>query len=218
MGSGDAVAAVILQCSHVPASTKVVPYLSVSFFCHFPLILAVYSRTWQNERSSSAFFDGVLSVGRAVNTRQVTSILIKRQHINLGWDADDKYGHWWFEIGNPSRPDSESYGWWPKHPVTARATLMGTEGELNGQTSFGGTLTRDPHHGDQVKHSFHPVVAIDESRTDAEIIECLRSFAIQYSGDWRWTIGWGQNCHSFQADAMEHCGLQTPERSKKAAP
>ena len=151
-----------------------------------------------------------------MSIRQVTPILIKRQHINLGWNADAKYGHWWFEIGNPRRTDSESYGWWPKHPVTARATLMGTKGELNGQTSFGGALTRDPHHGDEVEHSFHPVVAIDDSRSDAEIIECLRSFAIHYVGEWRWTIGWGQNCQTFQAEALKHCRLHVPERSKKA--
>ena len=136
-------------------------------------VLAFDQRTWKNERPSNALLDEVLSVGSAVSIRQITSILIKRQHINFGWDADDKYGHWWSEIGDPRRTDSESYGWWPKHPVTAHGTLMGTEGELNGQTSFGGTLTRDPHHGDEVKHSFHPVVALDDSRNDAEIIDCL---------------------------------------------
>lgn len=49
-----------------------------------------------------------MAIGATVSVRQVTSILIKRQHINLSWDADDKYGHWWFEIGNPRRPGSES--------------------------------------------------------------------------------------------------------------
>lgn len=37
------------------------------------------------------------------------SIKVKRKHIHL--TGDDKYGHWWTEIG-----PSESYGWWPKNP------------------------------------------------------------------------------------------------------
>lgn len=151
-----------------------------------------------------------------MSTRPVTSILIKRQHLNLGWDADDKYGHWWIEIGNPRQRDSESYGWWPKHPVTAGQTLLGTQGELNGQTSFGGTETRDPHHGDFVDYSVHPLVASDDPRSDDEIVECLRAFAREFRGEWRWTMGWGQNCHSFQLQAMRHCRLQVPERSKAA--
>jgi hypothetical protein len=43
--------------------------------------------------------------------RQVTMVTIKRKHIKL--TGQDKYGHWWFEIGDASAPDSESYGWWP---------------------------------------------------------------------------------------------------------
>ncbi len=150
-----------------------------------------------------------------MSTRPVTSILIKRQHLNLGWDVDDKYGHWWFEFGNPRRRDSESCGWWPKHPVTASQTLLGTQGELNGQTSFGGTSCRDPHHGDEVDNSFHPVVASGDERSDDEIIECLRSFAMRYTGEWRWAMGWGQNCHSFQFEALKHCRLQVPEESNR---
>ena len=155
-----------------------------------------------------------MAIGATVSVRQITSILIKRQHINLSWDADDKYGHWWFEIGNPRRPDSESYGWWPKHPVNAARTLKGTEGELNGQTSFGGGLSRDPHHGDTVDHCFH-LVDLDDPRTDTEIVNCLRNFAMQYAGEWRWTLGWGQNCHTFQTEALEHCELQIPRQLKK---
>lgn len=41
--------------------------------------------------------------------RQVQLITMKRKHINL--TRVDRYGHWWFEIGDPSDPDSESYGW-----------------------------------------------------------------------------------------------------------
>jgi hypothetical protein len=56
---------------------------------------------------------------------------------------EDAYGHWWTEV------DSSSYGWWPVDGVGGIIdTVKGVPGELNGTTSFGGTETRDPHHGD----------------------------------------------------------------------
>jgi hypothetical protein len=128
---------------------------------------------------------------------------MKRKHINLF--ADDKYGHWWFELDG-----SESYGWWPKYHVGLRDTFFGTEGELNGQTTYGGTPTRDPHQGDSAEEEFHPVVSRSDGRSDAEIKQCLRSFARAYSGEWRWTFGAGQNCHTFQEAAMNHCHLCKP--------
>ena len=44
----------------------------------------------------------------------------------------------------------------PKYPVNTTDTLLGVEGELNGQTSFGGTPTKDPHHGDRAEDTFNP--------------------------------------------------------------
>lgn len=134
-------------------------------------------------------------------TRSVESITIKRKNINLA--ADDKYGHWWFEIDG-----KESYGWWPKYPVGIQETLGGTDGELNGQTSFGGSATKDPHHGDSVEQEFHPQFDCTDARSDDQIKDCLRNFAKSYSGPWRWTFGAGQNCHTFQEAALQHCGLK----------
>lgn len=135
--------------------------------------------------------------------RVITSIVMKRKHISM--KGDDKYGHWWLEISG-----TESYGWWPKTPVGVADTLFGTDGELNGQTSFGGTPTLDPHHGDAAEEQFSPIISGDDTRTDAEIHQCLRSFASSFSGEWRWTLGAGQNCHTFQEQAMKHCGLEQP--------
>ena len=138
--------------------------------------------------------------------REVKSITMKRKHVNM--TGQDRYGHWWFEIGDPSDPTSESYGWWPMDRVGAKQTLNGVDGELNGQTTFGGENTRDPYHGDSsADQIFHPFVPASDPRTDALIEQCLRFFAQSYKGEWRWTFGKGQNCHSFQTSSMKHCGL-----------
>jgi hypothetical protein len=147
--------------------------------------------------------------------REIELIVVKRQHISLNSLTDDKYGHWWFEIGNARTRESESYGWWPKYPVNLSKILRGTAGELNGRTSHGGTETQDPHHGDHVEEMFHPIVPLDDKRDDRMIADCLRDFAKSYSGEWRWTLGWGQNCHTFQQAAFEHCQLSEPVRLKK---
>jgi hypothetical protein len=133
-------------------------------------------------------------------------ITIKRKHISLA--REDRYGHWWFEIGDADDADSESYGWWPGRPVGLREALAGVAGELNGQTTFRGRPTRDPHHGDDADEEFHPVVPTSDGRTDGEIAECLRDFARSYHGVWEWKFGKGQNCHTFQDQAMKHCRLR----------
>lgn len=139
--------------------------------------------------------------------RKVTLITMKRKHISL--TGNDRYGHWWFEIGDSMDATSESYGWWPKERVGVKATIVGVEGELNGQTTFGGERTRDPHHGDSsADQEFHPCVPDGDPRSDMQIADCLRAFAGSYHGEWRWTVGKGQNCHTFQISAMEHCGLR----------
>ncbi len=87
--------------------------------------------------------------------------------------------------------------------------FLGVPGELNrGQA-------RDPHHGDPAEEEFHPLVSDDDSRTDEEIEECLREFAKNYSGRWRWFLGWGQNCHTFQTEALKHCRLVVPDAVRK---
>lgn len=140
-----------------------------------------------------------------------TNITIKRRNIQL--NGDDKYGHWWTEIG-----DNESYGWWPKSPVGLKDTLTGVPGELNGQTNFGGTLTQDPHHGEDISAGvdeiFHPVIS---SAPGCECMSCedaariARKFATYvYSGDWSWPTG--QNCHSFQNSLMDAACLEVPQK------
>jgi hypothetical protein len=128
-------------------------------------------------------------------------ITIKRKDISL--KGEDKYGHWWTEI------DGESYGWWPKTPVGLSETLFGTQGELNGMTSFGGSATRDPHHGDSADEQFHPVLSA-AGKTEAQVKKDVRRYAKAYHGEWRWTLGWGQNCRTFQIGLMQNVGLKEP--------
>ena len=134
-------------------------------------------------------------------SRTLNFITMKRKHIQMG--GNDKYGHWWTEMGG------ESYGWWPKYPVTGiRQTLFGVEGELNGMTSFGGSATKDPHHGDIAPDVFHPIYK--GTKTNSAIKADIRSFASSYSGEWRWTFGFGQNCHTFQESLMKSVGIEQP--------
>jgi hypothetical protein len=112
--------------------------------------------------------------------------------------GEDKYGHWWVEIDG-----NESYGWWPKEPVDLKGTLLGVEGELNGQTHFGGTKTRDPHHGD--RSAGVNVFDVYSSRSKDDTVEAIRNFSNSYSGKWSWPTG--QNCHSFQKKMLKDLGL-----------
>ena len=132
----------------------------------------------------------------------IPSIIVKRKNIHLA--GEDKYGHWWTEIAS----GGESYGWWPKYPVGFWGTLTGVDGELNGQTSFGGSPTRDPHHGDSAEETFS-VECTDPSKTPAAIEGEIRAFAASYSGEWRWTFGWGQNCRTFQTALLSNSNLVT---------
>ncbi len=137
-----------------------------------------------------------------------TNITIKRNNISL--KGEDKYGHWWTEIGS-----SESYGWWPSKPVGLQDTFTGVPGDLNG-TYWGGTDTQDAHHGDPGEESFHPFVE-DEECVDNECekaAECIRKFAKSYSGSWSWPVG--QNCHSFQNSMMSSCGLSRNQQSPQS--
>ncbi len=119
--------------------------------------------------------------------------------------GEDKYGHWWTEFNG-----NESYGWWPLEPVSGLYdTLAGVNGELNGQTSFGGTATTDPHHGDNTDSTLQVQYTGNDGKTEATIINEMRNFANTYNGEWRWTFGWGQNCHTFQEEMLENSNLET---------
>jgi hypothetical protein len=132
--------------------------------------------------------------------RTLSWMTMKRKHIHL--TGDDKYGHWWTEMDG-----TESYGWWPKYHVGVWDTLFGCEGELNGVTTYGGTATTDPHHGDTGEEEFNPVLL--NSKSDSDVRDDVRTFARSYSGTWRWTFGWGQNCHTFQRSLMDYVGLES---------
>jgi len=139
--------------------------------------------------------------------RVLRTVRLKRKHIRLS--GDDKYGHWWTEIaaveGQPLS-QQESYGWWPAGGVGLIETLGGTRGVLNGEGHFlGGTATQDPHHGDSADEDFHPKIL--SGATPDQVKACLRGYATSYSGEWRWTFGAGQNCHTFQQGMMKHCRL-----------
>ncbi len=141
--------------------------------------LGAFSR-WFNEEAHS------IEEGKLID-----GIKVYRKDIDLM--GDDKYGHWWIEIDG-----KESYGWWPKEPVVLIDTLFGVDGELNGQSYWGGTSTLDPHHGDRSAgvnaFDVYGTVSKDAAAT------AIRNFATSYSGSWRWPVG--QNCHSFQEQLL----------------
>jgi hypothetical protein len=136
--------------------------------------------------------------------RVFLSVTVKRDRIKglykvlLGDKQGADYGHWWIDIDG-----TESYGWWPSVGVPGLRALMGVPGQLNGMLLAPGSPTRDLHHDDDGDEEFHPVVI--NGNPAAVIKECIRTFAWGYSGGWSWP--WGQNCHSFQEELMEHCGL-----------
>ena len=140
------------------------------------------------------------------------NIRIKRKNIHK--TGEDKYGHWWVEMGE------ESYGWWPKYHVGFWGTFFSVEGELNGQTTFGGTPTRDPHHGDPAEEDFTPQMSDSEDcetkkpKNCEEAEDCIRDFAKNYPNNHsRWSWPWGNNCHSFQTEMMDTCNLSEPSSS-----
>jgi len=132
--------------------------------------------------------------------RKVENVKIFRKDIDIS--GDDKYGHWWTEIGK-----TESYGWWPKPKVGLSDTVPGTEGELNGQTNFGGTSTQDPHQGDRSAGVKAYNVYTKNAETTSNVPSGIRVFSNNYSGSWSWPSG--QNCHSFQEKLLEKLNLTT---------
>ena len=134
----------------------------------------------------------------------VKGVRVYRKDIDLG--GEDKYGHWWIEIDG-----EESYGWWPAEPLntdgtlttTLKNTVVGVDGDLNGQALFGGTPTMDPHHGD--RSSGVNVFDVYSTQSRDIVIQSIRDFAGSYSGSWSWPVG--QNCHSFQDRLLQDNGL-----------
>ena len=124
-----------------------------------------------------------------------TSIRVYRKDISL--TGEDKYGHWWVELG-----PNESYGWWASKGVGLSETIFGVPGDLNGQSTFGGTSTMDPHHGDRSKGVNVFKVILPRGKTEEEIKQAIRDYAKNYSGNWSWPAG--QDCHSFQESFIKN--------------
>ena len=134
-------------------------------------------------------------------TRQLQTVIVKRIHPKY---LERRYGHWWIEIDG-----TRSYGWWPRTRVSLWQTFFGVEGSLNrGGVRAGGSLDRDPHHGEIAERQFHPMV-VSGASADA-VKTCLRRFAEDCRGAWQWFFGLGQNCHTFQRALMRHCQLREP--------
>jgi hypothetical protein len=148
-----------------------------------------------------------------ISGRTLDWITIKRNEIDPS--GKDKYGHYWIEIlDGPDGKPVESYGWWPKYPLSpdltgAVKTLGGVQGELNGITSFKGTSTKDPDQGTTAKREFHPKLM--NTLTDQQVLDKIHDFVRSYKGEWRWTFGWGQNCQTFQTALMKNVGLDDPD-------
>lgn len=168
-------------------------------------------------------------MAKASGVRVIWSIKMKRKQLTL-WGplltlraGEIDYGHWWFELGDRRDPASESYGWWPGRTLrlgwrSLTDVLFGLPGELNGRTLYpAGRADRDPHHDDEddtLDEAFYVAVAADDPRTDREIEDCLRQFALNYQGKWQWFFGWGKNCHTFQRAAMKHCRVKRGPSTK----
>ena len=134
--------------------------------------------------------------------RTLLFVTVKRD--NSSWRS--LYGHWWVEVDG-----DRSYGWWPACvPLRARDLLRGTDGVLNGVGLVGlrGSWDRDPNHGQEAMHAFHPLLA--QPLSDDEVRARLAGFAHAYQARWRWH--WSQRrssgtCRAFQEDLLSAAGL-----------
>jgi RHS repeat-associated protein len=176
--------------------------------------------------NSNVHYDGL-------GYEEIKSIIVKKKPIR--WTkiyysdvkkmnvADDLYGHWWIEIEN------ESYGWWPIKKVGFWETLVGVPGEVNGISTFGGSSTRDPDHGQVPDVMYHPwrnVGLLKSNRlwygplkgdscrcvNEDDIKKCIRDFALKFSrinGEtWSYPFGNGNNCHDFVEKVLAACCLK----------
>lgn len=134
--------------------------------------------------------------------RTLLYVTVKRD--NTSWRS--LYGHWWLEVD-----DRESYGWWPSAvPLRASDLLRGTTGILNGMGLLGlkGTWYRDPNHGLEAMHAFHPVLTA--VKPDEQVRREIRSFAHGYHERWRWHWSAERSsgtCRSFQDELLSSVGL-----------
>lgn len=98
---------------------------------------------------------------------------------------------------------------WEMRESSLGQTLSGVEGELNGQTSFGGTATMDPHHimGDEGDEQYQSVRwdCFDPAAVESDIDR----FATSYSGGWSWRVEAGNHCHTFQKKLMKQLKLDS---------
>ena len=150
--------------------------------------------------------------------KEISSITFHRRHkkwkVVFGKEQGDGYGHWWVKF------DGESYGWWPKAPVDTWGTIISVPGELNGQTTFGGSSTRDPHHNDMGaeeqffarSNTFGGLMYGSGKKksckcaSDDEIKDCMRKFSHNFKNIHSiWSYPLGPNCHTFQWDMMANC-------------
>lgn len=123
---------------------------------------------------------------------------------NTSWRS--LYGHWWLEVDG-----QESYGWWPTAvPLQTVDLLRGTSGILNGIGLLGlkGTWYRDPNHGLEAMHAFHPTLIL--AKPDEQVRREIRSFAHGYRAPWRWH--WTSErsagtCRAFQDELFASVGL-----------
>ncbi len=159
--------------------------------------------------------------GESEGPTLMPNIEIHRKPIKL---SEGDYGHWWTKLGSID----ESYGWWPKKKVSFDEngkpvkvtkkiwnTLGGVEGELNGQTSFKGKPTKDPYHNLRGKEVLGVQYTGSDEKSEATIMQEMKQFANGYSGNWRWTFGFGQNCHTFQEEMLENSDLEIVKDKKK---
>ena len=134
--------------------------------------------------------------------RTLLYVTVKRD--NTTWRSLN--GHWWLDVD-----EQESYGWWPAEvPLRAVDLLRGTSGILNGMGLLGlkGTWYRDPNHGLEAMHAFHPTLTLVKS--DEQVRREIRSFAQGYRARWRWH--WSSErsagtCRAFQDELLASVGL-----------
>ena len=149
-------------------------------------------------------------VGPAASTgtvpRVLSFVVIKRIDPRL----PSTWGHWWVEVDG-----RESYGWWPLPcPLGLRRVITGSRGTLNALgTATEGTATRDPYHGDEPDHSFHPTLVV--AKSDDQVRADIRAFAHGYVGGFRWPWWWlrkpAESCRTFQWGLFKAVGLVEEE-------
>jgi hypothetical protein len=84
----------------------------ITFIAHYPKI--TLSHKARSERNTNAEVKDGATEQVTIELdvfRLVEKVVFHRKHISP--KGEDKYGHWWTKID-----DNESYGWWPKYPMS----------------------------------------------------------------------------------------------------